>query len=75
MSLPTKHGSPSHKTWVHLAALITPLHTTTTLADKRLAHSSNVEMCYTTKTKVYATLSFQRFGQKIRTCSTQKIRK
>jgi len=41
----------------------------TTLADKLLSHSSNVEMCCTTKTKVHGTLSFQQFGQKIGTCS------
>ena len=34
-----------------------------------LSHSTNVEMCYTAKTKMHVTLSFQQFGQKIRKCS------
>jgi len=50
------------------------VRTTTTLADKLFSHISNVkmcnvEMCYTTNAKVYTTLSFQQFGQKIRKCS------
>jgi len=37
--------------------------------SKLLSHSSNVEMCKTTKNKVHATPSFQQFGQMIRECS------
>jgi len=48
-----------------LGRLLVGLHTTTTLADKLLSPSSNVEMYYTTKTKVHATFAFQQFGQRI----------